>query len=169
MLVQRRMVTTFNNINSARKVVESAASTWEELQRDLSTAGVAYSGMKVIIGESQLTLESSQAQLPEGDFMLFMVPEKVKSGCDDDMIDTEDGIAFDDYDWDDDTNSVEEHIFKSQKDLNIARAKKASYYLDKVVYYLTNDARKVPVNPELKQLSETAEQIKRNLAHGLFD
>jgi len=169
MLVQRRMVTTFNNINSARKVVETAASTWEELQRDLSTAGVAYSGMKVLVGETQVTLESSQAQLPDGDFMLFMVPEKVKSGCDEDLVDTEDGISFDEYDWEDEDSSVEEHTFRSVKDLNIARAKKASSYLDKVVHYLSNDARKLPENPELRHLIDTSEQIKRNLARGLFD
>lgn len=59
---------------------ETTATTWEELQRDLSTNQVSYDGMKAVLGESRLTLESPKAQIPQLDFTLFLMPIKTKSG-----------------------------------------------------------------------------------------
>lgn len=65
------------------KKVETSAKTWGELQNDLSSAGINISGMKSVIGETQLTLESGKAVLPEEDFTLFLMQKKTKSGSDD--------------------------------------------------------------------------------------
>lgn len=62
--------------------LESTSQTWGELQTELATASIPYDGMKAIIGQTQVTLESSKAVLPDFDFTLFLTPVKVKSGTD---------------------------------------------------------------------------------------
>jgi hypothetical protein len=62
------------------QVIETNAGTWAELQRELTTAGVRFSGMKAVIGENRNTLESAQAILPTSGFSLFLMPIKTKSG-----------------------------------------------------------------------------------------
>ena len=75
-------VTVFSTKGKKRSTVETTAQTWGELREVLSGNGVETSGMRSIIGETQLTLESSKAILPDYDFTLFLSPVKVKSGCD---------------------------------------------------------------------------------------
>lgn len=62
------------------KEIDSQATTWGELQRDLLKASINYSGMKTVIGETKLTLEADAAVLPDYDFTLFLMPVKTKSG-----------------------------------------------------------------------------------------
>lgn len=63
------------------KVLDSKANTWKELQAELDSKNINYSGMKSVIGESQLTLESPDAVLPAEGFTLFLMPIKTKSGA----------------------------------------------------------------------------------------
>lgn len=86
-----RKVTVFSTKGRSKQVIETKATTWGELKKDLTEAGVSVSGVKAIVGENQNTLESSQASLPmglqkngttDGDFTLFLTPVKVKSGND---------------------------------------------------------------------------------------
>lgn len=74
-------VTVFNTSGKKRSQVETTVQTWGELKEVLTGEGVEVSGKKAIIGETQLTLESSKAILPDYDFTLFLSPVKVKSGC----------------------------------------------------------------------------------------
>ena len=67
---------------------DTNATTWEELQKDLSQNQVPYSGMKAVLGESRLTLESPKAQVPQQNFTLFLMPKKTKSG------DTYDNMSY---------------------------------------------------------------------------
>ncbi len=85
-----RKVTVFNTVGSKKTVVDTNATTWEELKEDLDKAGIAHSGMRAIVGENQVTLESNKARLPIGltagdevtnNFTLFLSPRKVKSGA----------------------------------------------------------------------------------------
>ena len=57
---------------------ESDARTFGELKKELSD--VKFSGMRVVERSSKNTLQMDDAILPAGDFVLFLVPEKVKSG-----------------------------------------------------------------------------------------
>lgn len=57
---------------------ESNARTYGELQSELKD--VKFSGMRVVERSSKMTLQHDDAILPAGDFVLFLVPEKVKSG-----------------------------------------------------------------------------------------
>lgn len=75
-------ITIISTKGKKRSIVETTSTTWGELQKDLSTAKVDTSNMKAIIGQTQVTLESSKAILPNFDFTLFLTPIKVKSGND---------------------------------------------------------------------------------------
>lgn len=60
---------------------ESSARTFGELKKEMNT--VKWSGMRVVVRETKNTLQDDAALLPAGDFVLFLVPEKVKSGAKD--------------------------------------------------------------------------------------
>ena len=57
---------------------ESAAQTFGELKKEMKQ--IKWSGMRVVERSSKATLQMDDAILPQGDFLLFLVPEKVKSG-----------------------------------------------------------------------------------------
>lgn len=75
-------ITVFSTKGRNRQVVESSATTWGELKSQLNDMDIKTSGMRAIIGETQVTLESSKAVLPvDFNFTLFLSPMKVKSGA----------------------------------------------------------------------------------------
>ena len=61
-------------------VVSSDARTFGELKR--ATPNVKWDGMRVVERATKNTLQVDDAVLPATDFVLFLVPEKVKSGID---------------------------------------------------------------------------------------
>jgi len=63
-----------------RKVINSAAQTWGELQSDLRREGVSYSSMKAISSVDKISFEHPDATLPSGEFTLYLTPMKTKSG-----------------------------------------------------------------------------------------
>lgn len=75
-----RRVLAVSNVGEAKKEIMTAASTWGELQEDFDANGVQYKGMTVVEGQTQVSYQSRGAQLPESEFVLFMMPEKVVSG-----------------------------------------------------------------------------------------
>lgn len=77
-----RKVTIYSTTGKSSYVIDSEAAIWSDLQRDLSRNGISYSGMKVIIGDTRLVVESPNSTLPDSDFTLFLMPVKTKSGAD---------------------------------------------------------------------------------------
>lgn len=76
-----RTVTVYSTSGSSEgQTVATEATNWRSLQEDLGRASINYNGMKAIIGETKHTLESPEATLPEGDFRLFLMPVRTKSG-----------------------------------------------------------------------------------------
>lgn len=57
---------------------ESSARTFGELKAEMKN--VKWDGMRVVVRETKNTLQNPAALLPSTDFILFLVPEKVKSG-----------------------------------------------------------------------------------------
>ena len=57
---------------------ESSAMTFGQLKKEMKQ--IKWSGMRVVERASKSTLQLDEATLPQGDFLLFLVPEKVKSG-----------------------------------------------------------------------------------------
>ena len=70
--------------------VESDARTFGELKKQL--ADVKWDGMRVVERTTKNTLQMDDAVLPATDFVLFLVPEKVKSGAGIDI----DGSSYND-------------------------------------------------------------------------
>ena len=70
---------------SEAKTVTTSATTWGALKEELGTQVLNYEGspMKTILRSSdgvRNTLVADDTLLPNGDFALLLVPEKVKSG-----------------------------------------------------------------------------------------
>jgi hypothetical protein len=161
-----RKITVHSTVGNNFKEIESSARTWGDLQRDLSAYGIAYTGMKAVVGENQNSLESSQAVLPDGEMTLFLVPNKVKSGSSS-LVDWQDGIDWSAEEWDNEDNAIEEYCFKTERDLAIARAKKAAYYLTELANFLIINNKAASNDPKVNNLQSMSDQIQKNL--GIFD
>lgn len=61
--------------------LQTNASTWGQLITELDNAGLSVDGMKAIIGQTKVTLESTEAELPQTNFTLFLSPVKIKAGA----------------------------------------------------------------------------------------
>ncbi len=64
------------------KAINSAATTWGELQDDLTTNNVTFGSMNAVENVGNTTLVLKEARLPEGEFVLMLTPQKTKSGSD---------------------------------------------------------------------------------------
>ena len=62
--------------------IETNVSTLGELKPILRQREVNYDGMKLLVGETKNELSQDEAILPEGDFKLYLMPAKTKSGVD---------------------------------------------------------------------------------------
>lgn len=60
--------------------VVTAAETWGQLKEEVPTIGLKASGMKVHIKETNTEVTSDSQYLPVGDFSLYFLIEKNKSG-----------------------------------------------------------------------------------------
>jgi hypothetical protein len=168
-----RKVIIYNTIGDNFKEIYTDARTWGALTDEFNTHGVTWKGMKAVDGETQHSFESSEAILPEGEFSLFLMHDKVKSGYsdgDDDLIDEYDGITWDEEPWDNDYNNPEDFSFRTRNDLMMARAKKASHYLNKVMDFISNERSNKTAAPRkenslVNTMREQAEKLRKNLGN----
>lgn len=140
-----RKVVIYSTIGENFKEIYTSARTWGALTEELTSQGVNWKGMKAVNGDDNHSYESTEAVLPDGDFSLFLMADKVKSGyddSDDDLIDEEDGISWSDEEWDNDYNNPEDFSFRTRNDLMMARAKKASHYLNQVMNFIAGERSK---------------------------
>lgn len=165
-----RRIITYSTLGDNMKEVFSSARTLGELQPELTAAGIRFDGMKLMTNPGQVTLESLQAELPEGEFQLFIMPQKVKSGTDDSyLIDEEDGISWNSVDWTEESEIPEDYSFRSAKDLAIARSKKAFHYLNKAIEHFANTTSAPATgvrksgDPMLDNLRNQAAELQKNM------
>jgi hypothetical protein len=78
-------VRVYNTRTQAQKTIETSVTKWGELKEVLNGQGVETHNLKAINGETEVTYDSPDAILPDNDFTLFLIPEKVKSGADDSL------------------------------------------------------------------------------------
>ena len=82
--------------NGMPGTIETNVSTLGELKPILRQREVNYDGMKLLVGETKNELSQDEAVLPEGDFKLYLMPAKTKSGVDfEEMEDSIDRIVAD--------------------------------------------------------------------------
>ena len=62
--------------------IETNVATLGELKPLLSQREINFIGMKMLVGETKNELSVDEATLPEGDFKLYLMPAKTKSGID---------------------------------------------------------------------------------------
>ncbi len=76
-------------LTTQKDVIEhsTSARTFGELKKELPS--VKWDGMRAVERSTKNTLDHSEALLPAGDFIVFLVPEKVKSGAEVEQIDVE--------------------------------------------------------------------------------
>jgi len=98
-IVQRKIDIFNTQSDPPTREFQSSAKTWGQLKDELSAHGINTNGMTSIVGETDTTLDLSSAALPEGEFTLFLMPSKVKSGYEEEDYDE---------DFDDDYEEEEE-------------------------------------------------------------
>jgi hypothetical protein len=75
-----RTIRVISTQSDRAQSIESAASTWGELQSALSGIISNVNDMKAIVRETRVSLESPEAQLPEGNFTVILSMKKIASG-----------------------------------------------------------------------------------------
>ena len=131
--------------NGMPGTIETNVSTLGELKPILRQREVNYEGMKLLIGETKNELSQDEAVLPEGDFKLYLMPAKTKSGID--------------------FEEVEENITNIYKIVENIEEK-----LDKVLNLLSNPISTPSVASQVSSLSaEDQREIEevRRLASGV--
>ena len=64
-----------------KKVIATNATKYSELKVELTKAGYSLTNMKVVEGTNKTTLQHPDAMLPGGNFKVFLLPVKSKSGA----------------------------------------------------------------------------------------
>ena len=78
-----RKVTIYSNKTRATQEINTDVATWGELKA-LISEDMMVSNARCMVKENRMTLESAQAVLPTGDFIVYVYPTKVKSGLTED-------------------------------------------------------------------------------------
>lgn len=60
--------------------ISSAATTWGELRSELSSEIGDLDKMTVVVSTTKNSLDHEAAQLPDGEFKLFLSPKAIKAG-----------------------------------------------------------------------------------------
>ena len=77
-----RKVLVFSTKSNTTTPVETSATNWGELSSYLTSKNLFNaSGMKAVVKETRSTLELKEAVLPDGDFVLILIPTKNESGA----------------------------------------------------------------------------------------
>ena len=79
--------------NGMPGTIDTNATTLEGIKPLLRERNINFEGMKMLVGETKNELSMDESVLPEGDFKLYLMPAKTKSGVDfDDMEDNIENI-----------------------------------------------------------------------------
>ena len=80
--------------NGMPGTIETNATNLGGLKPILRERNINFDGMKMLVGETKNELSMDESVLPEGDFKLYLMPAKTKSGVDfDDMEDNVEHIT----------------------------------------------------------------------------
>lgn len=82
--MSRKFVVASPEANVAKKVESFSGKNFGDLKRESTFAGLYKTGVDVILNPGNVTLTRDDAELPEGDFKVFLIPSKNKSGIGED-------------------------------------------------------------------------------------
>jgi hypothetical protein len=137
-------VTVFNTQSNTPSSFTTEATTYGEIKHLIPGAD----SMKVVVRETKVTLENDEAVLPEGDFTLFLFPEKVKSG------------AIDSSDYDADDEGLLEALMNVDENVDYVLATLSSK-LDKILVKIDQLNRTLHMTPEEKAAEDALEASKQ--------
>ena len=81
--------------NGMPGTIDTNATTLAGIKPLLRERNINFEGMKMLVGETKNELSMDESVLPEGDFKLYLMPAKTKSGVDfDDMEDNIENIQI---------------------------------------------------------------------------
>ena len=73
--------------NGMPGTIDTNATTLAGIKPLLRERNINFEGMKMLVGETKNELSMDESVLPEGDFKLYLMPAKTKSGVDFDSMD----------------------------------------------------------------------------------
>lgn len=156
-------VSVFNTVGSNESFLEFDGLTKAELEVALSENNIPFKGMSFIVGETSVTLDSPQAQVPAtGDWSLFLLPVEVKSGSSDEDYDDE---AFSDADNDSAEYGVAvlSPVLSPATEAKIKKLMDAKDAIDEII----NELKATMItDPRILALHAKAEQLKANFNRG---
>lgn len=83
--MSRTVIVASSAANKAKKITTSA-TTWGELQNEISD--LITGDVEAVVKPGNITLRANDSTLPEGDFNVYLIPKKNKAGYDaDDFVD----------------------------------------------------------------------------------
>lgn len=82
-----RTIKVYSTVGASGEVVTNVG-TLRELKPILVSKGIDIAGMKLVVGETRNELSIDEAVLPDGDFKLYLMPQKTKSGSIEDDLDS---------------------------------------------------------------------------------
>jgi hypothetical protein len=87
-----RTIKVYSTVGASGEVVTNVG-TLRELKPILISKGIDIAGMKLVVGETRNELSIDEAVLPDGDFKLYLMPQKTKSGGFEDTLETIDNTV----------------------------------------------------------------------------
>jgi hypothetical protein len=155
-----RKVTLYNTVGQNKKVIDSGAKNWKELKSELSDLNITFNNMRVIVGGSNVTLESPNAILPETDFLLFLFPVKVKSGFENDDADEDENVGGHYTEEKDPISTVKDYL-----QTIIDKSKETIQEAQLALTILNGEDLNLPVStdPEIQSLASEAARIADSL------
>jgi len=82
-MARKRTVIVASSVANKSKKFSTTAETWGELKEDSNLSGFLGGAVEVVVNPGSVTLSRDAAELPEGDFKLYIIPTKNKSGVGD--------------------------------------------------------------------------------------
>ena len=76
-----RKVTVYSTMGKKNTSFVCEGNTFNDLKKVMRGLDIKHNGMKAVVGETRVTLESANAIIPDTDFTLFLMPIKTKSGA----------------------------------------------------------------------------------------
>jgi hypothetical protein len=102
-----RTITVFATRGQNVNKFESSASTWGEFKGVLSNAGYELDSLKATESVNKSTLDLDGAALPDGDFKIFLRPEKTKAGS---LVENITGSLVEDMSYDEVRGNIKDII-----------------------------------------------------------
>lgn len=75
-----RRVSVMTSASNSAKRFETNARTWGDLKPEIERQGLSLSGVEALLRPGNVTLSRNDAELPDEDFKVFLIPTKNKAG-----------------------------------------------------------------------------------------